>query len=53
MCIRDRCGDAREEVVLYDPYSDAIYIYTPAPFDPKAFSGYHNTLRQYNARLID
>ena len=47
------CGDAREEVILYDPYSDAIYIYTPAPFDPQAFSSYHHTLRQYNARLID
>lgn len=49
----DVCGDAREEVVLYDPYSDAIYIYTPTPFDPEAFCGYRHTSRQYNARLID
>ena len=47
------CGDAREEVILYDPYSDAIYIYTPTPFDSAAFRGYRHTPRQYNARLID
>ena len=49
----DVCGDAREEVILYDPYSDAIYIYTPHPFDPDQFENYQHTARQYNARLID
>ena len=49
----DVCGDAREEVVLYDPYSDAVYIYTSHPFDPDQFEGYQHTARQYNARLID
>lgn len=49
----DVCGDAREEVILYDPYSDAIYIYTPHPFDSDQFEGYQHTARQYNARLID
>jgi len=49
----DVCGDEREEVILYDPYSDAIYIYTPSPFDSEAFRGYRHTPRQYNARLID
>ena len=49
----DVCGDAREEVVLYDPYSDAVYIYTSHPFDPDQFRGYQHTARQYNARLID
>jgi len=49
----DVCGDAREEVILYDPYSDAIYIYTPHPFDPEQFSGYQHTARQYNTRLMD
>ncbi|MCZ6680894.1 MAG: hypothetical protein O7E52_27010 [Candidatus Poribacteria bacterium] len=47
------CGDEREEVILYDPCSDAVYIYTPPPFDPTAFCGYRHTPRQYNARLID
>ena len=49
----DVCGDAREEVILYDPYSDAVYIYTPSPFQPDLFGGYQHTERQYNARLMD
>ena len=49
----DVCGDAREEVILYDPYSDAVYIYTPHPFHPEQFEGYQHTFRQYNARLMD
>lgn len=49
----DVCGDAREEVILYDPYSDAVYIYTPHPFHPDRYEGYQHTARQYNARLID
>ncbi len=47
------CGDAREEVILYDPYSDAVYIYTPHPFHPEQFEDYQHTFRQYNARLMD
>ena len=47
------CGDKREEVVLYDPYSDAVYIYTPAPLDESRFDRYHHGPRQYNARLLD
>ena len=49
----DVCGDEREEVVLYDPYSDAAYIYTPAPLDESLFRRYHHGPRQYNARLIN
>lgn len=49
----DVCGDVREEVILYEPYSDAVYIYTPHPFNPEQFSGYQHTARQYNARLMD
>ena len=49
----DVCGDAREEVVLYDPYGDAVYIYTPKPFHPNQYDGYVHTTRQYNARLMD
>ncbi len=47
------CGDACEEVILYDPYSDAVYIYTSTPFQPDLFSGYQHTERQYNTRLMD
>ena len=49
----DVCGDAREEVILYDPYSDAVYVYTPTPFQPDLFDGYQHTERQYNTRLMD
>lgn len=49
----DVCGDEREEVVLYDPYSDAVYIYTPAPLDEHRFSRYRHGPRQYNARLMN
>jgi hypothetical protein len=49
----DVCGDGREEVVLYDPYGDAVYIYTPAPLDEAAYGGYRHTPRQYNTRLLD
>ena len=49
----DVCGDARDEVILYDPYSDAVYIYTPPPFQPDLFGGYQHTERQYNTRLMD
>lgn len=49
----DVCGDEREEIILYEPHSDAVYIYTPEPFDPSRFRGYTHTARQYNARLMD
>lgn len=49
----DVCGDAREEIILYDPYSDAVYIYTATPFQRDLFGGYQHTERQYNARLMD
>ncbi len=49
----DVCGDTREEVVLYDPYSSAVYIYTPPPLNESAYHRYQHTPRQYNARLMD
>ncbi|MGI5820389.1 MAG: hypothetical protein ACOX9R_20055 [Armatimonadota bacterium] len=49
----DLCGDAREEVVLYDPHGASVFIYTPAPLDRSAYAGYEHTARQYNARLMD
>lgn len=47
------CGDKREEVVLYNPWDTAIYIYTPSPLDEDAFTNYQPGPRQYNVRLMD
>ena len=47
------CGDEREELILYDPWSPEIYLYTPYPFAADAFGGYRPTPRQYNVRLMD
>ncbi|MFP4249557.1 MAG: hypothetical protein ACLFU7_07845 [Armatimonadota bacterium] len=49
----DICGDARDEVVLFDPQAASVFIYTPAPLDANAYVGYEHTARQYNARLMD
>ncbi|MHC4403484.1 MAG: hypothetical protein ACYTG0_27825, partial [Planctomycetota bacterium] len=49
----DVCGDRREEVVLWDPTAAHVYIYTPAPLDESAYSGYRPGPRQYNPRLMD
>jgi len=47
------CGDEREELVLYDPEADTVFVYTPAPFDKDAFKGYAPGPRQYNPRIMD
>jgi len=47
------CGDKREEVVLYNPWNTAVYIYTPTPFNENSFTGYLPQPRQYNVRLMD
>ncbi|MHC4995089.1 MAG: hypothetical protein ACYTGQ_08560 [Planctomycetota bacterium] len=47
------CGDAREELVLYDPTAQHIYLYTPAPLDESAYTVYRHASRQYNPRLMD
>lgn len=49
----DICGDAREEVVLFDPNATSVFVYTPAPLDEGAYRGYRHGPRQYNARLMD
>lgn len=49
----DVCGDEREEVVLYNPWDEFIYIYTASPLDEEAFEGYRAGPRQYNVRLMD
>ena len=47
------CGDEREEAVVYNPWDQFIYIYSPAPVIPSAFQAYQPTHRQYNVRLMD
>jgi hypothetical protein len=47
------CGDAREEVVLYNPWDRFVYVYTPSPLNEKAFTTYVPGPRQYNARIMD
>lgn len=47
------CGDAREEIVVYNPWDRHIWIYTPSPLDADAFDRYEPTPRQYNPRLMD
>jgi len=49
----DVCGDAREEMILYNPWAASVFIYTPAPLRQDAYAGYHPGPRQYNARLMD
>jgi len=49
----DVCGDEREEIVLYNPWSTEVFVYTPHPLDEAAFGGYRPGPRQYNARLMD
>ena len=47
------CGDEREEAVVYNPWDQFVYIYSPAPVIPSAFQAYQPTHRQYNVRLMD
>jgi len=49
----DVCGDGHEEVVLYNPWDTAVYIYSPHPVKDDAYAGYRPGPRQYNARLMD
>jgi len=46
-------GDTREELILYDPWSPEIRIYSPFPVNEAAFDRYDPGPRQYNARLMD
>ncbi len=49
----DVCGDWREEVVLWNPWTAHVYIYTQADNDLDAYAGYEASPRQTNARLMD
>lgn len=49
----DLLGDAREELVLWDPTARHVYIYTAQPLDGSVYQGYVASPRQYNPRLMD
>lgn len=49
----DVCGDAREELVVWDPTATQVYVYTPRPLDESAYRGYVAGPRQTNPRLMD
>lgn len=50
----DVLGDAREEVVTYNPWDRWVYIFAAADAsEGGALGGYRASARQYNARLLD
>jgi hypothetical protein len=49
----DLCGDAREEIVVYNPWAAEVFVYTPKPVDEDAYQGYSPGPVQYNVRLMD
>ena len=46
-------GSGRESVVLYDPYTDEVFVYGAKPLASDPPTGYRHTARQYNVRLMD
>jgi len=49
----DICGDRREELVLYNPWTAKVYIYTQADNDSATLALFRPGPRQYNPRLMD
>ena len=49
----DVCGDRREELVLYNPWTTKVYVYTQDDNAGASFTGFHAGPRQYNCRLMD
>lgn len=49
----DLCGDDREELVLWDPTSTSVYLYTAGVVDESAYLGYRPGPRQFNPRIMD
>lgn len=47
------CGDEREELVLYNPWTTKVYIYTQADNGGNVYAGFKPGPRQYNPRLMD
>ena len=49
----DLDGDASDEIVLFDPYTDEVFIYSAANILQDPPTGYRHTERQWNVRLMD
>jgi hypothetical protein len=49
----DVANDVGEEVIVYNPWSYEIFIYTRTQTGSDKFRGYEATPRQYNVRLMD
>jgi len=49
----DLIGDAREELVVWDPTSSAVYLHGSTGSQDAEYSGYRPGPRQYNPRLMD
>jgi len=49
----DVCGDAREELVLYNPWTTRVHIYTQRDNSEGSTTSYSAGARQYNPRLMD
>ena len=47
------CGNDLEEIVLYNPWDPAIYVYTPGDANDPVVDPYRAGPRQYNVRLMD
>ena len=47
------CGDEREELIVYNPWTSRIFIYTQRDNDATAFTSFKAGPRQYNPRLMD
>lgn len=43
----------RESIVLFDPYSDEVFVFGARPLAVKPPTGYRHTPKQYNTRLMD
>ena len=46
-------GDAREELVVWDPTARHVYLYTPKPLNGTRTTKYLHGPRQYNPRLMN
>ena len=49
----DLRGDAREELLLWDPTAAELFLYTPTPPNETPYAGYAPGPRQYNPRIMD
>ena len=47
------CGDEREELVVYNPWTTKVYLYTQHDNDGSDLKVYNASPRQYNPRLMD